>query len=201
MNPLQSVLDDLAADAPRPAPHPELWDRGRRLRRRDRMVSSALVLVLVLMVGGLATLVTGTPTAVGPADQVVPGGALPSRIEDVPGSVTGAGSADLAVGRTSVAFISSRGHTVLVSATDGTYHRVDLPDREAARIMRLSPDGMRLAYVYASRPEGREETLAGVAVVDLASGKVERWAAVNGGGTTVDIASISWSPDSRWVAW
>ena len=141
------------------------------------------------------------PPAVAPADEVVPDGAIPSRIEDVPQWLTGAGSSDLAVGRASVAFISSGAHTVLVSATDGSYHRVELPDRPWSRTMRLSPDGTHLAYVYATRPDGRDETIAGVAVVDLASGEVSRVAAINGGGTTVDITSMGWSPDSRWLAW
>ena len=201
MSRLHEALEELSRDAPRPAPRPELWDRGRRLRRRDRLVSSALVLVMVLFVGGLATLVAGPPARVSPAEEVVPDGALPSRIEDVPQSLTGAGSTDLAVGRASVAFISSGAHTVLVSATDGSYHRVELPDRPWSRTMRLSPDGTHLAYVYAVRPDEGGDMVAGVAVVDLESGTDERWAAVNGGGTTVDISSLGWSPDSRWLAW
>lgn len=201
MNPLETALEELSHDAPRPVPHPDLWDRGRRLRRRDRLVSSALVLVLVLLAGGLATLITGRPAVVAPAGDVVPDGAIPSRIVDVPPSVTGAGSPDLAVGRASVAFISSGAHTVLVSATDGSYHRVELPDRPWSRTMRLSPDGTHLAYVFAARPDERAGMVAGVAVVDLASGQVERTPAANGSGTTVDITSIGWSPDSRWVAW
>jgi hypothetical protein len=43
--------------------------------------------------------------------------------------------------------------------------------------------------------------LAGVAVIDLESGQVSRTPAINGRGTTVDITSIGWSADSRWVAW
>jgi hypothetical protein len=197
---LSEALEELAHDAPRPVSHPELWGHGRRLRRRDRVVSSALVLVMVLLVGGLATLVVGPPARVAPADEVVPDGAIPSRIEDAD-MLDLEPADDLAVGRSSLAFVSSEALTVVVSATDGSYHRFEPPDRDGARTMRLSPDGTHLAYVYRVRPQGRTDMLAGVAVVDLESGEVERWAAVNGGGTTVDIGSIGWSPDGRWVAW
>lgn len=201
MSPLRDVLEELALEAPRPAPQPRLWDQGRRLRRRDTLVRAGLALVLVVLVGGLSALVLGPPPVVSPADDVVPEGALPSRIVDVPPWVTGAGSRDLAVGRASVAFISSGAHTVLVSATDGSYRRVELPDRRGARTMVLSPDGTHLAYVFTARPDETPDPVAGVAVVDLLSGEVERVPAVDGDGTSVDIASLGWSPDGRWLAW
>lgn len=188
MSRLESVLEDLSHDAPRPAPQPDLWDRGRRLRRRDRAVSAGLVLVLVLMVGGLASLVTARPSAVAPAGDVVPDGAIPSRIA-VPPSDTVL-ETDLAVGPASVAFFDRGGRPVVLGATDGRAHVLDLPGLPADRgPLALSPDGRRLAWRLPSE----------VWVADLASGSVESHEpAITRRAAVTD---VMWETDSHHLVW
>ena len=77
---LHDQLQRLADTAPRPGIDHAGWERGRALRRRDRLVTSAVVVVMVLVVGGLASLVLGPPRAVAPANETVPAGAIPRRI-------------------------------------------------------------------------------------------------------------------------
>ncbi|WP_457206127.1 hypothetical protein [Nocardioides sp. P5_C9_2] len=205
MNPLQSALEELADDAPRPSPHPELWDRGRGLRRRDRLVRSGLVLVVVLLVGGLATLVTGRPAAVAPAGDVVPDGAIPSRIVEPEGPVL----TDLAFGRASVAYVDEFGQPFLVSATTGETRPVDLPGapvlpRKDARTwfrgpwLALSPDGDRLVYPVGESVE-RVRGVTSIAVgfycvVDLTTGETDLVDRPPGTGMPL---AISWTADGQ----
>ena len=206
MTELREEMDRLADQVTTPTPDPALWDRGRRLRRRDRLATSAAALAVIVLVGGLTSLFLVPPQGVAPADGPgadgrVAEGAIPSRIEAAPSHLDGPGTDSLAVGRASLAYLSTEG-TFLISATDGSYHRVALPQQGASRTLRLSPDGRQLAYAFVSPSAGDQgATRAGVAVVDLASGDVEQVPAVSSGGTSVDVTSIGWSADSRWVAW
>ncbi len=194
MSRLPSVFEELARAAPRPAPHPELWDRGRRLRRRDRAVSTGLVLAMVLLVGGLASFVTSRPATVAPAGDVAPGGAIPSRIVD-PGSDLEP-ETDLAIGGASVAFVS-RDQPMAVSARDGSYHALDLPGwSDGSPSLALSPSGRELAWQ--DRTEGADGS-ALLSVVDLASGDVRSLEVSDERGVT--IRQVVWSPGGTWLGW
>lgn len=147
---LREELDALA-DTQTFSPDPGAWDRGRRVRRRDRLVGAASVLALVVLLVGVGT--AGLrPSAVAPADRV-PDGAIPSVVPPADDTVL----TDLAIGRASVAYVAADGTPVLVDATTGAAHAAELPDfppQEAFSAaenrrgpwLALSPDGRRLAY-------------------------------------------------------
>lgn len=195
MSRLHDALEELSHDAPRPTPHPDLWHRGRRLRRRDRVVSAGLVLVMVLLVGGLATLVTGPRALVGPAGEVVPEGAVPRQIEDVPDHVTEPTGSDLAVGGASVSFVSGTGLPVVVGATDGRYRVLDLPGwRPGSDALALSPDGRRLAW-----QDGGDEGPTWLSILTLETGDVVT--AEVDARPDVRLRDLAWSPAGTQVAW
>lgn len=194
MTRLQDALEELSLEAPRPTPRPELWDRGRRLRRRDRIVGAGLALVMVLIVGGLATLVTGPPSRVGPAGDVVPEGAVPVAVEDVPDHVTEPTDPALAVGAASVSFVSGTGLPVVVDATDGRYRVLDLPGwRPGSNALALSPNGRRLAW------QGVDEGSTRLSILTLETGEVVT--AEVDGRPDLRLRNLSWSPAGTQVAW
>jgi WD40-like Beta Propeller Repeat len=96
---------------------------------------------------------------------------------------------------------------VLVSAMDGRYHRVHLPGLNVFaymiehRMMALSPDGTKLAYAWnAAVPETDNPRVpSGVAVVDLMTGDVRRYA--RPGGRGVEAGCVSWSPNGRFLTY
>lgn len=177
---LREELDALA-DTQSFSPDPAAWDRGRRARRRGRVVAVAAVLVLVASVGGLAAAWTAREP-VAPAGRV-DGGAIPSRIDEPTGDTV----TDLAFGPASVAYVDSDARPVLVSATTGESHRVELPDFPGADVydftdhyrrgswLALSPDGTRLVYPTVTRFErepGQDSFMTGwYRVVDLTTGE------------------------------
>ncbi len=181
---LHDELQRLADAAPRPSIDHTVWDRGRALRRRDRLVTSAVVLALVVIMGGLAALVIGAPRVVAPASDTVPEGAIPSHVEYVSNDSDLPLEADLAVGRASVSFISGGGFAVVIGATDGRYHRLDLPGVDSDLFLppALSPDGTRLAW---------SDTQASVVrLVDLETGELSQ---LDITGTTP--GGVRWTPD------
>lgn len=198
---LRSELDQLADTAPRPTLDQTLWDRGRALRRRDRLMTSAVVIALVVIVGGLASLVVGPPRSFEPAGDPAPEGAIPSAIHDVLADTELPLETDLAVGRASVAFYSEAAIPVVINASDGRYHLLDLPRLAEgppipSSVMRgvpgplaLSPDGTRLAW--------RSTEL--VHVLDLRSGKVTDLEPLPDESPTV--SQLTWNPDSLHLMW
>lgn len=198
---LRTTLHRLAdASAPLPVDD-DLWQRGQSARRRGQAFAVAAVLALVVSVGGTATLVSTTDDreARTASTEVVEGGAIPSRIED-PGGLTA--TTDLAVGRASVAFIDGDSDVVVVTADDGRYHALALPEAPALGPVRLSPDGQHLAYAYRTRAGVRAgETEAGTAILDLRTGDVVTAPAVTLNSSPVRVSSIGWSADSAYVAW
>lgn len=202
----------------------DLWARGRRARRRDRVVAGGAVLSVLLVMGGLGW-VLGVP---GDHDAlpVAPGAveAVPSVIHPVPSRLghyaegadetwkPAVAETGLAIGRASVAFASDIGGKtlpVVITATDGRYHLLRLPGWLGASLaayqsgtpaLALSPDGRQLAWGWYDRSTfGAEAVSAGVRVADLESGRVRTIAL--SGGRGVAVGSISWSPDSRWLVW
>lgn len=189
---LHDELSRLADTAPRPDIDHTVWDRGRALRRRDRLVSSAIVLVMVAILGGLASIVLGLPRAFAPADDTVPDGAIPSRILEPPVLIDPPLEDDLGIGRASVAFYSAGGTPILIGATDGRYHLVKLTGIEDRRgALALSPDGRRLAWAT-DEP--------GVSVADLVTGQVLETTYGPRPGSNA-VTELRWSPDSTTVFW
>ena len=108
---------------------------------------------------------------------------MPSRIEDVPHVVTEPEARTSPWAGPRWPSSPSGGPPVLVGATDGSLPPCSTSRAASGRgTMTAEPrrhaPGLRLRRA----PDGRDETVAGVAVVDLASGEVARVAAVDGGG-------------------
>lgn len=188
----QQLRDELARIADHGPPvhvTADTWSRGRRARRRDRLVAGAAVLALVAVLGGIAALVVDPSSRIAPAAPVGGPGAVPSSIHPVPVHVQDDASAytsDLAIGPQSLAFVTGAGTPVVVSATDGRYRLLDLEGWSGpeGRPVALSPDGSGLAVALDD----------GVRVVDLDSGE-----------TTVHAFPPNWFGDQSWrvttVAW
>lgn len=223
---LREELSRIGDAAPRPAVPGDLWQQGRRARRRGRRRGHAGVAALVLvLIGGLSGLgvmlgrgAEVEPTPVGPEGA----GAVPSRIEGVPQRLLdNAGplgswspeveETELAIGRASVAFLSGefQGGAVVVTAADGAYHLLELPGFIASSIgasmlsgapLELSPDGRQLAYSWWDPTAPLEGPMpSGVRVLDLETGAVRTIPLEGRDGVLV--GAIAWSPDSRWLAW
>lgn len=191
------------ADTQTFSPDPAAWDRGRRARRRDRVVRGAAVVAVVGVIAGSAALVA-RPDPVGPADDPERGGAIPSRIADPHGPLV----TDLAFGRASVAYVDELGQPFLVSATTGETRPVELPDFPEigddlaawfhGPALALSPDGERLAYPAGSsveRVRGVTTVSTGwYRVVDLTTGETDLVDLVPGTGTP---RAMTWTADGE----
>lgn len=200
----------------------DVWARGRRARRRDRVVTATAVLSALLVLGGVG-LALGLPgrTSVEPVspDDV---GAVPSVIHGVPQRLIrnegpleswrdDVESTDLAVGRASVAFNAGEYQPgpVVITAADGAYHLLELPGWLGSGIgasmlsgspLALSPDGRQLAYAWWDpTPPFDGPMPSGVRVLDLESGKIRTIRLEGRDGVLV--GALVWSPDSRWLAW
>ncbi|MCP3424122.1 hypothetical protein [Nocardioides pinisoli] len=164
------------------SPDPSVWDRGRRARRRTRVAAGAAAVAVVAVVAGAGALAV-RPSGIGPAGDVVREGAIPSRITEPDGPVV----TDLAIGPASVAYVAPDGSPVLVDATTGEAHAVELPDFPTPEVidrdaelrrgpwLALSPDGRRVAYPttqdFEREPGQVVNQTAWYRVVDLASGE------------------------------
>lgn len=219
---LRDELLRVGETAPPAAVPGDLWARGRRARRRDRVVAGGAVLSVLLVLGGVGWVLGGPrdhaapPTAPGAVE------AVPSEIRGVPqrlldnGGPTGSWradveSTDLAVGRASVAFLSGefQGGAVVVTAADGAYHLLELPGFIGSSIgasmlsgapLELSPDGRQLAYSWWDPAAPFDGPMpSGVRVLDLERGSVRTIALKGRDGVLV--GAIAWSPDSRWLVW
>jgi hypothetical protein len=195
MNDLRDGLHRIA-DSATPLPVDDgLWQRGVAARRRGQAFVVAAVLAIVVSVGAVATLVSGTDdnearTASG---EVVEGGAIPRRIEDIPADLEP--TTDLAVGRGAAAFIStSQRVPVVVTAADGVAHRLDLPGwSEDGQALALSPDGMNLAWQQTG------DGGATIGMLELTTGRL-RSDEVHPSGDLA-LRELTWSPDSEWLGW
>lgn len=183
MTTLHDQLRDLADEAPGSLPAPGLWDRGRRYHRLRRTGTLAVlggaVLVLALL-GGVTWQRSAPP--VQPATGSV---GLPDRVWDPSPWLPGTGSP----GRLVALAPADRGSwtgmhpgVVGVSAVTGEYAFLDLPDANSGHMdeVVLAPDGNHVAYWLSGDTEGTPNTsssaepVAGVAVLDTATGSVQR---------------------------
>lgn len=224
---LRDELLRVGETAPPAAVPGDLWARGRRARRRDRVVAGGAVLSVLLVLGGVGWVLGGPrdhaapPTAPGATELA---GAVPSTIHGVPERLAVSreeigtrwspevAETQLAIGRGAVAFATGTfALPVVVTAHDGALHPLDLPgwygasvagamlDRQQA--LALSPDGRKLAWGWVEfRDVG---AISGIKVADLKSGTI-RTVEIGGVGKRSKAAApqtIVWSPDSRWIAW
>ena len=171
----------------------DLWRRGQAARRRAQALAVAAVLVVLVSVGGGVALWSAPDREARTASGEVPGGgAIPSRIEDVPDDLEM--TTDLAVGRGSAAFVSATGDPVVITASDGVPRRMGLPGWDLQRgALALSPDGWSLAY---------QRVDAGTTVIsrlDLGTGREEVLHRQPGEELTYD--TLTWSPGGEWLAW
>ncbi len=218
---LAERLHDLAEDAPhdlgaggRSTYERDLWTRGRRRQRRHQVGVAALTMVVLLLVGSLATLVVDqTRGRVLPADteQVL---GLPDRLH-TPSPWLDDTSTTGPLGRL-VAVVGAERRTVFqgashglvgVSAT-GEYAFLDLPDRAATDDfdlkLVLSADGRFVAYpttdgqpVVSPTPGVEAQRVTGVAVYDSTTGEVQRRELPSEKGRTVD--GLAWVGHSLYV--
>ena len=193
---LRTTLHRLA-DSTTPLPvDDDLWQRGQAARRRGQALAVAAVVVVLTAVGGAVTLGSPDREARTASSEVVPGGAIPRRIDDIPADLDT--TTDLALGQGSVAFISATQEPVLVTATDGVPRRLALPGwvADGAQALALSPDGRRLAW---QTGDDEDTGRAVIGVVELETGVVRRHELEPD--AQLRLRELSWSPDSTWVAW
>ena len=183
------------ADAVDPLPvDDDLWQRGVAARRRGQALAVAAVVAVIASVTWSAVLLGNDDREARTASPVVvEGGAIPSNIVDIPDDL--AATSDLAVGRGSAAFRSGMGEPVVITATDGVPHRLDLPGwDQTPRALAMSADGRRIAY-----QDGSGETGTYLTVVDLETGRSVR--VFSDDTQRLQLNQLSWSPDGRWLAW
>jgi hypothetical protein len=186
---LTNLLEELAREAPSGGDAPgQLWRRGRRVARTQRLGTVAITAVACVLLIGLGS-VTWQQRAVEvpPADDAETGSYLPSRFHPpspwLPGTdpVVSLGPliATYAVPRKS--WFGSTDGLVGVSAGTGAYAFLDLPHAAPTFLSEsaLAPDGRHVAYwTTGSVPdpvpdrEREGETINGYAVYDTITGKV-----------------------------
>ncbi len=196
----QPLRDELARLADRsvevPVPAGEVWARGRRARRTDRLVTAAALVLVVALLGSVTALFMTSPTRVAPATPVEGRPAVPATLFPVPTHVQDDPSAytsDLAVGTQAVAFVTAHGAPVVVSATDGSYRLLELEGWSGpeGQTLAISPDGQQLAFALSH----------GARVVDLATGEhrdvefPKDWF----GDVSWRVTTVAWSSDGREV--
>ncbi|HSV39057.1 MAG TPA: hypothetical protein VLI04_09880, partial [Nocardioidaceae bacterium] len=194
---LREALDDVASDVDSPIPPDDLWQRGRR-RHRTRVAAGALA--GTALVAALA----GSWSVVSPPERTAPFVdvpdaelALPDHLYDVPRFVPGTADAGPPGPVAALVDTSSRGwwgsgrFFVTVSAVDGGYRYLDLPDVDTTEWAVLSPDGRSVAYTF------KTASASGVAVYSTLSGDVVRQELPPAGRA---VRVLGWSADSDRLA-
>lgn len=215
---LRRELDRIAEAAPTADVPDDTWSRARRSVARERGLIAAVAMAALVVVG---TSVTWLPDAVSPPIAAKDALGVPEQLWAVPERMSarendGSWLRDevtddvRVVGVGAAAWVTNDGLPVVVDATVGGYHLLDLPDfagnnETFARglgvpTVALSPDGLDLAYGYAVfGPEaGTEPIPSGVRVIDLRTGEVREIPVPGAEGTA--ISRIEWSPDGTWLA-
>ena len=167
----------------------DIWARGRRRVRRQRLVVGSAAVVLVLLTG-FAALAAPSRTVVMPA--VAPHApAVPKNIY-LPDPRLAGTAKEGPLGRLAVLGDAERDYGDFafstsvfgISATTGTYRFLDLPDQVLGTSVALSPDGRRVAYwtsgpttgkAYDDElPSGTPGHVGGFAIYDSEDGSVAR---------------------------
>lgn len=212
---LRGALAEIADRAPVARVPDDTYQRGRRSHHR-RVAAGALALVLACVGAGSMVRSIGhdDPPVV---DTHSRGGAVPSRLYDVPerlygqtesGRWTGPVETDLAIGTGAVAW-QTTGPPVVVTARDGAYHLLDLPGFAGndyqwslnQPALMLSPDGRSLAYAWLPGRADDSGGPSGIRVLDLVSGELRSIPLRVGRHHRALVEQLAWSPDSRWLAW
>jgi hypothetical protein len=200
---LQRELHRIADGAPVADVPRDTWQQARRSVVRDRVVTVAAAAVAV---GIVAVGTTWLPHQIKPPVAKTDAGAIPSRIFSLPEDEHLPVETDLALGPVSAAYVVTAydltvDRIVVVTAMDGKYHVVELPDArtDADDIARsgnlaLSPDGRQLAYAYTSGDASQPAT--GVGFVDLESGTVRKVRL-----SSVWVRNMYWSPGGTQLLW
>lgn len=212
---LRDELDRIAAAAPVADVPGDVFERGRRATRRARaLAAGAAVACVALVVGVVIPALRGdesTPVA-GKAVSGVPDHlyAVPEHVDDV--------SDDLVIGTAAAAFLTPTGIPVVVDATTGGYHLLDLDgitsrttpfrtDPGTDLPLALSPDGTLLAWGSVDLTTGAEAAPTSVKVADLTTGEVTGHdIAVDDGrdrdlGAGAFVTTLAWSANGNWLAW
>lgn len=205
---LEEHLSDLAARVPTSGDGVEdLWRRGRRLRRRRQLTSTALT-IAILFAG--AVTVTGLLDSSTEDADVASASAtfLPDRLHTPGKWLEGTDDAG-PLGPLSLAMGAERGQLlgsstigiVGVSATTGEYRFLDLPDVDDVffpEAQSLSPDGRFFAYWI---PDLRDTENLGVAagfnVYDTTTGEVRTY--LDQGEWGLAPEGFSWTGERLWA--
>lgn len=216
---LRRELNRISGSAPDVHVAHGTWARARRSALRDRLAvgGAALAVVAAVAVG-----VTWLPDRLDPPVAGSSGLGIPNHLYSVPQRMTEHDSDDgswlsdeveddvtgIEVG--AAAWVTHLGLPVVVDASHGDYHLLDLPDFagnntnfaliQGTPVVSLSPDGRQLAYGYAvfGRDSDTEPIPSGVRVIDLETGQLREIPVEGAAGTAV--SHIEWSPDGSWLA-
>ncbi len=217
MTDLRNALHDLADAEPLAPLGSDLWQRGRATRRSAQVQWVAASIVVLAVVGAIALLgrvwippdPAGTPLA--------PEGALSTVVHSPTGPAAQWHADDGAHGSLApdtgferigrVGIVRSRPGLlpVVVSAETGRHWLPVLPDVTddfaLGDPITVSPDGWRIAYPWVVSGTTTSETRAGVAVVDLRSGAVDRVTLTGRNQRPIRIEELSWSPNGTRLGW
>jgi hypothetical protein len=206
---LYDHLRELADEAPSGLPDRGLWDRGWRYRRVRRSGTVAIVVVAVLalaLLGGVTwerSVVERAPAS----REASP--ALPDRIWSPSPWLRGTDDAGPLGPLVALVSAERGGWTgkepalVGVSAFDGEYRFLDLPDAVEWDNAALSPDGLHVAYWLTGETTGaantdfRDAPVTGVAIYDTSTGDVRRLPVETEHGLEPEV--LGWADGSRLV--
>jgi hypothetical protein len=205
---LRERLRDLAEDAQVATPRPDTWARAQRSRRRRIVAGVALATASAIVVAAAAIGMVGPTIRQGPDPTGQPqyGAsdlALPTTISQPSPWESGTDDAgplgpiailgeDL-VRQTS--WFHKSGSYYGISAIDGTYRFLDLPNLAPTGAAALSPDGTHIAY-WTEAGADQPALVRGYAVYDTNSGAVTTRQVAASGALPRELV---WSPDSGQV--
>jgi hypothetical protein len=196
---LREALAELGESTPHARLTPDVWQRGRRARRRAQFVQSAAALTVALLVVLLSWSAAG-PRSFNAADS---GDAVPAKVVlpwmwqatvqmDPPGPASLLFGGD-SIGLRGTDLIDSEGKLAVVGR-GGDYRMLLYSGWDsvaAGEDALLSPDGTRVAhpYVLDSGLDGE-----GLVVTDLTTGRSRQY---RGGQASGCCLPMAWAPDGR----